>query len=273
VFGILPDMGTQSPFDAARLAIHVENPAALEKALASADVNARESDSRRTLLHIAATSSDTPELIRILVSHGAALDAVDAVGHTPLYAAVNAKYPKVTQALLEAGANADFVFAKDRTTPLFRATYINRPDIALLLLPHTRNLDVEARDDGGTALLWAAGLDSTELVQQLVQRGADVRAPGILQSAAFNGRVRHIEYLMSQGVDINSRNRYGATALHVASGRGLVDMVTWLLGHGANPSLKDAQDLLPIDWARQRNQDAVASLLADGSRPGTPQSR
>jgi uncharacterized protein len=254
--------------EAARLAIHLQNLKALEKALqADVDLDARdESDgSDSTLMHIAATSSDTPGLIQALVARGADVNLLDASGQTPLYAAVNAKYVQNIRALLDAGADVDVIVPKDNTTALFRAIYIGRPDIALMLLDRSRNVNVEAENDGGTPLLWAAGLDSPELVQRLVEKGADIHAPGVLQSAAFKSRLQNIEFLVSKGADINARNRYGSTCLHVAAGQGRKDDVKWLLDHAADPLL-DGEDGTPLDGAVRRGHEKVAELLREEMR-------
>lgn len=95
---------------------------------------------------------------------------------------------KSIRALLDANADVDVIYPKDNTTALFRAIYINRPDIALMLLQRAKKLNVEAKNDGGTPLLWAVGTESGELVHALVERGAD----------------------------INARNRYSSTCLHSA---------------------------------------------------------
>ena len=92
-------------------------------------------------------------------------------------------------------------------------------------------------------LQFAAALDNTDLVQMLVDRGANVySAPApfngatALQFAAINGNFKILDLLVSAGADINAKRAtyQGRTALEGAAESGRLDMMVYLLEGGAN---------------------------------------
>ena len=144
--------------EAAAEALYEKDRAALERALAARpDLGAPEDEGGLTLLHIAASAWNGADVICLLLAAGAPIDAQDCLGRTPLYMAVLAGHIDNVRALLDAGADANRICTKNDTTALFRAVYVSRADIALLLLPHSTDVNIEAKDDGGTPLLWAVG--------------------------------------------------------------------------------------------------------------------
>ena len=65
--------------------------------------------------------------------------------------------------------------------------------------------------------------------------------------------------------DVHARDDEGATPLHVASARGRVDVVEFLLSRGASADAADHQGCTPLHLAAEQNHARVARrLLADG---------
>ncbi len=60
-----------------------------------------------------------------------------------------------------------------------------------------------------------------------------------LQDAARKGDAATVTQLLDEGVDVNTKFRYSATALFYACDAGNVDVVKVLLNHGADMNLKD----------------------------------
>ncbi len=54
-------------------------------------------------------------------------------------------------------------------------------------------------------------------------------------AAARKGDAKALAKLLDEGVDVNAKTAYGATALHYACDRGHLDVVKLLLKHKANP--------------------------------------
>jgi quinoprotein dehydrogenase-associated probable ABC transporter substrate-binding protein len=118
---------------------------------------------------------DSPEMVNVLVKHGAKLDASDNDGLTPLaIASQNAKI-KAAEALVAAGADVNAPVAKGGYTPLMLASVSGSIDLASSLIG--RGAKVNAVNPGGvTALMIAAANDHRNVVAVLLKSGADVNA-------------------------------------------------------------------------------------------------
>ena len=69
---------------------------------------------------------------------------------------------------------------------------------------------------------------------------------------------------MAAGVDINMRPYFdhAATALHWAVIGNQPETATWLLSHGADPTLRDTSfDATPRGWAEHRGREASLAAL------------
>jgi len=78
-----------------------------------------------------------------------------------------------------------------------------------------------------------------------------------LIAAAQTGDLETVKRLLESGVDVDSTNRYGATALFFATDKGHAEMVTLLLERGANVNLTDTfYNAGPMDWALSKVEDS-----------------
>jgi len=91
-------------------------------------------------------------------------------------------------------------------------------------------------------------------------------------SAARKGDAAAVKKLLDEGVDVNTKYRYGATALSYASDRGHVDVVKLLIERGADVLVKDTfYNATPLTWAvspamgrKPQHVEVVRLLLAKG---------
>ncbi|HEY9405775.1 MAG TPA: ankyrin repeat domain-containing protein [Pyrinomonadaceae bacterium] len=88
-----------------------------------------------------------------------------------------------------------------------------------------------------------------------------------LFNAARKGDAATVKALLDRGVDVNTKFRYGATALSYASDKGHVEVVKLLLERKADVNVKDTfYGATPIIWAAQKGHaEVVAALLAAGA--------
>jgi len=69
-----------------------------------------------------------------------------------------------------------------------------------------------------------------------------------LQDAIFLGYLKIARYLIKKGTPPNLKNRYGQTALHIASDRQYVGIVKLLLAYGAEKTILDNNGNTPYDF-------------------------
>lgn len=127
--------------------------------------------------------SDTPLLwaakyghrdaIKLLLDYGANIEVVDKVGSTPFYRAVKYENFDVAKTLLEAGAS---IKSKDDDI-LLRAVQSSNPlDLCKLLLEKGANVEGAKGFYKRTPLFWACVEEKLDVIQLLLQYGADVDA-------------------------------------------------------------------------------------------------
>jgi hypothetical protein len=88
-----------------------------------------------------------------------------------------------------------------------------------------------------------------------------------LFNAARKGDVAAVKALLDRGIDVNTKFRYGATALSYASDKGHLEVVKLLLERKAEVNVKDTfYGATPIIWAAQKGHaKIVEALLAAGA--------
>jgi ankyrin repeat protein len=93
---------------------------------------------QKTLLHLAAVKGD-PEMVTILLSHGANVNALDNNGDSALYLALNLPLffhqIAIVQSLLDAGAKVNHQ-NHDGWSPLHRACFLGEPKLVEIILRH-----------------------------------------------------------------------------------------------------------------------------------------
>jgi len=90
-----------------------------------------------------------------------------------------------------------------------------------------------------------------------------------LLAAARKGDVAAVKGLLDKGVDVNSKNRYGATALSYACDRGNLELVSLLIERGADVNATDTfYKATPITWATMNGHADVVKLLLNKGAQG-----
>ena len=120
-----------------------------------------------------------------------------------------------------------------------------------------------------TSLYYASSFGLSDIVQELVDQGADLNAPGSrfggtsLHGATLREHTEVMTILLRAGADPNKADFNGVHPLHTAAGRGFNEGIKILLAHGANYNVKDSGGETPADWAHQSGQAGLSMLIAD----------
>jgi len=124
---------------------------------------------------------------------------------------------------------------------------------------------------GQTALMWAAAGKHADIVQLLIDHGADPRLASKsgftpLLFAAQQGDIGSAAALLAAGVDVNSKMPNGSNALIVTAASGHEELGKFLLAKGAQPNVQDRFGMTPLHMAAQAGQlGLVKELLARGA--------
>ena len=188
-------------------------------ALASgAQVHARDEEGNTALMY--AAGSEDAKLVHLLVSAGADVNAANARGMTPLMYAAMLDAPEVVWALLDDEADVAARDADGYSAFMYAAQYAS-PEVMKLLHPPTApEGEVNACSAHGWTLLSLAAMhNASDAVQQLLNFGARVNAPGKwgmtpLMCAVHRGVAgeRVLRTLLAAGADPRQATDDGDTA-------------------------------------------------------------
>lgn len=213
-----------------------------------ADVNARSSD-MRTPLMIAARRPGNVAAVRFLLDRGANVNpnSHPAAESSPLIEAATAgDFPSV-ELLLSRGAEV-----KDSGEVALEAAYAMRcPKCGSLLM--SKGL---TKEDYTIALVNTAVLGDVEVIRQLLDRGADVKAVDPLGRTALMYAASSdllpldaVKLLVERGADINAKDAHklggdtGLSVLDIARLHGETPVATWLAKAGAHSTSHTAPTL------------------------------
>ncbi|MXQ97106.1 hypothetical protein E5288_WYG016588 [Bos mutus] len=249
----------------------MEHPLSADFAMAT-----RADEDGDTPLHIAVVQGNLPAVHRLvnLFQHGGReLDIYNNLRQTPLHLAVITTLPSVVRLLVMAGASP---MALDRhgQTAAHLACEHRSPACLRALLDSAPGgtMDLEARNyDGLTALHVAVNTECQEAVLLLLEHGADIDAVDIksgrspLIHAVENNSLSMVQLLLQHGANVNAQMYSGSSALHSASGRGLLPLVRTLVRSGADSGLKNCHNDTPLMVARSRR--VIDILRGKATRP------
>ncbi|CAM9629374.1 unnamed protein product [Lampetra planeri] len=190
-----------------------------------------------TALHAAALSGHV-STVRLLLAHGAQVDAANVMKHTPLFRACEMGHKEVIETLIEGGARVDLV-DQDGHSPLHWAALGGNADICLILIRNGIHPDV---------------------------RDHVRRTP--LQCAAYGGYINCMVVLMDSQADPNIQDKEGMTALHWCCNNGYLNAVKLLLEYGAfsNHMEINEERYTPLDYALLGgHQEVIQYMLEHGA--------
>jgi len=233
--------------------------------------------------------ANSPAKIKLLVAHGAQVNAKDEKGETALMHAADRGEVEVVQALLQAGADASMRDAAGATA-LMRALsdedtertaepekLMKRRLEAARLLSRAKLGNINAQNKNGeTLLMRAANFGETEIVKNLIARGADVNRTDVFGNTAAvfayeNDHPAIQELLKNARPSRQTVNAFLRAAIEKKDRA----KVKELLGAGANANYEypisyeyqDVKSNVLILAAKSGDATIVQMLLAAGANP------
>jgi ankyrin repeat protein len=163
------------------------------------------------------------QMVRLLIAHGADIEARDKEGLTPLHCAAYQGHREIVEFLLAAGVDVN-------------ARAVRDPE------PNSISRENPTPDDGfatGVTPLHAAAVSGDPcVVEVLLAHGAKIQATNEsgatpLHCAVQEAKLGVVELLIAKGADVNVEDRGGATPLADALSLGLVRTAKALIAAGA----------------------------------------
>ena len=254
--------------------------------------------SGRTPLHWA-TIAGNREGIELLLAHGAEVNSIGPhLGWTPLQEAAAFGNKEAIQTLLAHGAEVNTLPEGDYSSlhaavgDHFNEFVINRvlagflsrrrepdPEIIRLLIQHGAKVNPETKYSDLTPLHMAAWLGYQNLVDVLLEHGADPNAEDRekttpLHQAAFFGRTEIVKKLLAKGAGVNFADERGNTPLHYAAFMGYPEIAKLLLEAGADVRVTNERyqrgSLTPLHETVTLDREGLARLLGFGMQELEP---
>jgi len=212
------------------------------------------------------------------IGQGAAVDARDESGWTPLIFAAQRGDFAMVKLLVSKGADVN---AQTTTTIGSRVLAFSTEgrDLKLMefLLDHGARINDRGRN-GTTALYQAATQAQEDVVRFLLEKGADPNQLALRNErgnvftpafgAALNGHLKITELLLDKGGRLERRNNRGNTVLMEAARVPYPEVIRLLIARGANVNATGPQGHTAFIFAAYNGQvEAIKLLLAAGADP------
>ncbi|XP_014678687.1 PREDICTED: ankyrin repeat and SAM domain-containing protein 6-like [Priapulus caudatus] len=216
---------------------------------------------------LAASESGDVSLVRSLLDEGAAVDAADHEGATPLQTAAANGREEIARLLLMRGAALDRANAYGWSALMQAARAGHHPVVALLL---QHKADADRRNLlGASALALAARGGHVSVVRLLLDAGADPDPCGAaceftaLVAAATHGADPVARLLLDRGGGDAAHRMLstGASALMAAAQNGHMTTCQLLVERGCDANATDVCERTALDLARERHCKEVQGYL------------
>jgi ankyrin repeat protein len=206
----------------------------------------------------------------VLLDQGATVTAKNDRGETPLLVTSRCAYEsqdgaRLVRLLLEHGADVNAT-DKGNATSLHFACGNGKLDIVRELLNH--GAVTNAKNKLGETPLHVVPTDGVRVARLLLEHGVDVNIPDkdgrtALGAVSFRGSPEIARVFLDHGAPVNARDDFGWTPLHLLSqyyyqesteGRGL-DVARLLLERGADIRARDINHMTPLDLVSRRRRE------------------
>ncbi|KAJ9588899.1 hypothetical protein L9F63_017777 [Diploptera punctata] len=212
-------------------------------------------------------------VVQTLVEHGAAINARDAEGKTPLHVAIQNQHSSIITLLLCHPGIDLTIRDKSGLTPFATALTYRNNKAAQAILDKLPTAAEQYDNKGRNFLHMAIQKNDMESVLFLLSIHVDVNSrvqdatqTPPLHLAAASGSEMLVRSLILAGARADDRDAHRRTALHVAASAGHANVVSALLQNGANFDATDSEGDNALHIATREGHLTVARALLTESR-------
>ncbi|TRY57576.1 hypothetical protein DNTS_023504 [Danionella cerebrum] len=219
---------------------------------------------------MAAASGGYVDIVKLLLVHGADVNAQSSTGNTALTYACAGGFLDVVQVLLKEGANIED-HNENGHTPLMEAASAGHVEVARVLLEYGAGINTHSNEFKESALTLACYKGHLDMVRFLLEAGADQEHKTdemhtALMEACMDGHVEVAQLLLDSGAQVNMPADSFESPLTLAACGGHVALAALLIERGANLEEVNDEGYTPLmEAAREGHEEMVALLLAQGA--------
>ncbi|XP_028666613.1 CARD- and ANK-domain containing inflammasome adapter protein [Erpetoichthys calabaricus] len=220
-----------------------------------------------TPLHLAVQGGHI-SLAALLLEKGAGIDALGPGDQTPLHMAAFHNRPQLAELLLKMGAKVD-ALTKEALTPLHIASQRGHTSVAQHLIAAKANVNAKDKHSSCPLHLAASGGQSA-MVQLLLKNQADPNAVNKekkmpLHMAATAGHPEVVSLLLTSKARPGAKDMDGCTPLHYATSKGHVAATTALLNATQNKNVdeRNVWRRTALHLAAEHGHEGLIDLLLE----------
>jgi uncharacterized protein len=208
------------------------------------------------------------DVVQTFIRHAIVhITAVDKEQNTALHLAQKAGHRKMVKFLLANGADVNAKNFQGRTILHNVVSSKNRSLVKFLLKQKDIKINIQDQE-GNTALHRAIQERNIKMVKILLRNGVDTHIKNVdgdtpWHCAIIANSKEIAEVLLKRGGTkiVETTNKSGETALHLAIKYGYLSMAQWLLENGANINAKDVQGNTALHYAISLGREDLIKLL------------
>ncbi|KAN0134304.1 Ankyrin repeat-containing domain protein [Lactarius tabidus] len=201
------------------------------------------------------------DLAEYLVKNSQDVNTMGGQHHSPLAAALHNRHTHVAELLYQHGADIELAGYNNRTLLVD-----GHVDAVRWLLEHGAKVNFRRQTDSPSRASFPDGVAFLSNFDGIVNAAMD-QAGSPLHLASLHDHFNVMQLLIQRGADITLRDNLNSTPLHLAALRGGTDSVKLLIEHGADVNAQNKENSTPLHLAlHMDNSDAVMGLWVARAR-------